>query len=367
MELPEGCVAACPGCRHRGWPEARSRRQKEAWLSGALAPWRQVLGPLETADAAGRWGYREKVTLTAGWASGGWRLGMMRYGDLVPIPHCPVHSPRVRLALACVTPVLPGPAAGFALKYYVQAGAQVVLVLKQAKLPGLDWLSPEIKAGLTAAGVEGLWLNLYPAAGRNRFSKAGWRLVWGRPRSTTRDGLFHGPGSFQQLIPELHGLALDQAEAFLAPRSRDRVADLYCGIGASLRRWVAGGTRAVGVESSGEAVECAGKNAPGAALLRGRCAQRLPQIDAFFATQAGGVPLVHVNPPRTGLEPEVTDWLAHRARPARVTYLSCSTGTLARDLARLTGAGYGVEGLRPFDFFPQTHHVETLALLRRRD
>ena len=52
-------------------------------------------------------------------------------------------------------------------------------------------------------------------------------------------------------------------------------------------------------------------------------------------------------------------------RPDRMAYLSCSAGTLRRDLDALVQTGYAVERITPYDFFPQTHHVETLALLRR--
>jgi 23S rRNA (uracil1939-C5)-methyltransferase len=75
--------------------------------------------------------------------------------------------------------------------------------------------------------------------------------------------------------------------------------------------------------------------------------------------------LLYVNPPRTGLESEVLGWAVNEFRPERLAYLSCSAGTLSRDLSGLAGAGYAVEALHPYDFFPQTHHVETLALLRR--
>jgi len=47
----------------------------------------------------------------------------------------------------------------------------------------------------------------------------------------------------------------------------------------------------------------------------------------------------------------------------RLAYLSCSAGTLARDLSVLEAAGYRVTGIEPYDFFPLTHHVETLARL----
>jgi hypothetical protein len=52
-------------------------------------------------------------------------------------------------------------------------------------------------------------------------------------------------------------------------------------------------------------------------------------------------------------------------RPQRIAYLTCSAGTLARDLCRLVDAGYAVTAIHPYDFFPLTHHVEALALLER--
>ena len=57
--------------------------------------------------------------------------------------------------------------------------------------------------------------------------------------------------------------------------------------------------------------------------------------------------------------------LHHVARPERIAYLSCSAGTLSRNLAVLTESGYGVERITPYDFFPGTRHVETLVSLRR--
>jgi 23S rRNA (uracil1939-C5)-methyltransferase len=72
--------------------------------------------------------------------------------------------------------------------------------------------------------------------------------------------------------------------------------------------------------------------------------------------------LVVTNPPRTGMDARVTAAL-ERLGPERVVYISCDPATLARDLARLTG--YRIALLRAFDLFPQTAHVETVALLER--
>ena len=171
----------------------------------------------------------------------------------------------------CVARVLP-PASLFPLAFYVQAGPQATLVVKAHEIPDPVWLAPPLPEELARTGLEGLWLNRHPAAGRRLFAKNGWRLLWGQPRSITQQGLWHGPAAFQQALPALYESALTEAEAFLAPSSRTPIVDLYCGIGASLARWTRAGAPAVGVELNGEAVECARRNAPAALVLRGKCA-----------------------------------------------------------------------------------------------
>lgn len=73
--------------------------------------------------------------------------------------------------------------------------------------------------------------------------------------------------------------------------------------------------------------------------------------------------LAYANPPRTGLEAAVREWLAAELQPEKIAYLSCSAGTLYRDLVFLTNHGFEIKRIIPYDFFPQTLHVETLALI----
>lgn len=335
------------------------------WLRRALAPWANRLQPVRTVAGEDRWGYRGKVCLSAVWnATAGWNFGLWRRDELIPIPDCPVHADLVRTLVRWLQRVLP-PGPEFPLAFYVQAGAQATLILKTHRVPDPGWLQGEGWTELAASGLEGLWLHLHPAAGRRLFARNGWTLLWGQPRSRDAFGLEYGPTAFQQLIPALYRQALDAAEDFLAPGPQDHLADLYCGIGASLARWTRRGARVIGVELGGEAVACAGLNAPVATVLRGKCADRIPQLRAW--TPATGTRLLHLNPPRTGLEPAVLAWTTDEYQPERLAYLSCSAGTLSRDLAALAAAGYTVAALIPYDFFPQTHHVETLALLRRCD
>lgn len=363
MELPIGCEPRCPGCTHRRLIPAASTAQKMAWLQRQLAPWAKHLQSLQAITGEARWGYRGKVCLSAAWSEReGWQFGLWRRDELIPIPDCPVHKPLVRTLIHSFMHVLP-PQPIFPLAFFVQSGAQATLIVKAHQVSALDWLEALQWPNLAANGLEGLWLHLHPAAGRRLFARSGWRLLWGQPRSRDMFELTYGPTAFQQLIPELYRQALDTAESFLAPVTNDSVADLYCGIGASLTRWTSRNARVIGVELGGEAVECARLNAPKAEILRGKCAQRLPQLRIW--TPQAGTRLLYVNPPRTGLEPEVLRWVTDEFRPERLAYLSCSAGTLSRDLQELTAAGYTVIGLHPYDFFPQTHHIETLALLRQ--
>jgi tRNA/tmRNA/rRNA uracil-C5-methylase (TrmA/RlmC/RlmD family) len=64
------------------------------------------------------------------------------------------------------------------------------------------------------------------------------------------------------------------------------------------------------------------------------------------------------------MEPSVTEWITHQLKPSKLAYLSCSAGTLKRDLDQFTSANYEVNSVIPFDFFPQTYHVECIVRLR---
>jgi 23S rRNA (uracil1939-C5)-methyltransferase len=74
--------------------------------------------------------------------------------------------------------------------------------------------------------------------------------------------------------------------------------------------------------------------------------------------------LVVVDPPRTGLGPEIISLLVQVAAPALV-YVSCDPATLARDLRALTSSGYEIQAITLADLFPQTFHLETVVWLRR--
>ena len=106
-------------------------------------------------------------------------------------------------------------------------------------------------------------------------------------------------------------------------------------------------------------------NAPDATVLRGTCGSAAP-ADPGLVERAGGDARRVRQSTAVGLESEVTASLAEELRPGRIAYLSCSAGSLARDLESFEAAGYSLERILPYDFFPLTHHVEALALLECR-
>jgi 23S rRNA (uracil1939-C5)-methyltransferase len=88
-------------------------------------------------------------------------------------------------------------------------------------------------------------------------------------------------------------------------------------------------------------------------------------VGAVLAERLTGCDALFVDPPRRGLEPQALEALLSHGPPL-ILYLSCDAATLARDLGLLVGeAGYRVAWLQPLDFFPNTTHIETLAVLRR--
>ena len=75
--------------------------------------------------------------------------------------------------------------------------------------------------------------------------------------------------------------------------------------------------------------------------------------------------VVIVDPPRKGCSEELLITIANDFCPERLVYVSCDPATLARDIKILSSLGYELKEYTPFDLFPRTHHVETVALLER--
>jgi 23S rRNA (uracil1939-C5)-methyltransferase len=171
------------------------------------------------------------------------------------------------------------------------------------------------------------------------------------------------PGVFFQGNAKLRGVLLDAV--LEAAGSGEHAVELCAGAGFFTLGLATRFAELLAVESSPPAVRDLRRNveASGVANIRIECAP----LEPFLASEAlrGFAPeLIVVDPPRTGLGAAVAEALAATAA-ARIVYVSCAPATLARDLAELTKHGLRLERVLGFDLFPQTPHVEALALLAR--
>lgn len=144
--------------------------------------------------------------------------------------------------------------------------------------------------------------------------------------------------------------------AWVTSPGERRVVDAYCGVGLYGRALAREGAEVVGIELDSWAASSAREAAPeGFRVLEGRVSERLDE--------ALPADLVILNPPRSGLEDEVPGILVADP-PRELIYMSCDQATLARDLKRLAPA-YALREIQAFDLFPQTAHVEVVAVLDR--
>ena len=168
--------------------------------------------------------------------------------------------------------------------------------------------------------------------------------------------------SFFQVNPDLLDALLNEA---IANEKGELALDLYCGAGLFTIPLARRFAQVTGVEVNAQATAFARRNLQAAGLanaevVTANVADWLRSHTRFSAP----VDFVLLDPPRTGAENAVIQGIID-CRPARISYVSCDPATLARDLKKLIAAGYALNSVTGFDLFPQTHHVETVALLAR--
>jgi tRNA/tmRNA/rRNA uracil-C5-methylase (TrmA/RlmC/RlmD family) len=179
-------------------------------------------------------------------------------------------------------------------------------------------------------------------------------------------------GTFWQVHPGAADVLTEAVMNALEPRPGDVALDLYCGAGlfaGALAPAVGPDGTVAGVEADAAAVRDARHNLrqwPWARVHRGDVAAIMRRGGRLGAERAALPParLMVADPPRSGLAREVIDYLsAAEHGVARFAYVSCDPATLARDIGLLVARGWKLAGLRAFDAFPMTHHVECVATL----
>jgi tRNA/tmRNA/rRNA uracil-C5-methylase (TrmA/RlmC/RlmD family) len=181
-------------------------------------------------------------------------------------------------------------------------------------------------------------------------------------RAAGREWLL-SPGVFWQVHPALPDVLASVVGEWADAPAGGSAWDLYGGVGlfaAVLAGQVGPDGEVVVVESSAQAVadgRAALADLPQVGWRTGRVERVLPGLE-------GSPDVVVADPPRRGLGRELVEALCARA-PDRVVHVACDPAALARDVALFAERGYRLDGLRAFDAFPMTHHMECVAVVTR--
>jgi 23S rRNA (uracil1939-C5)-methyltransferase len=292
------------------------------------------------------YGYRATLTLTVRWEHEAPVVGFHhgeRTDRVFALERCEVAREEIRTLWSALTPALGA----------LPRGADVRLKLRVAR---------DGTRHVVVLGGEGAWTGAPPlaAAAAGCAATVWWQPTGGVARRLAGPAADRRALAFEQVNT---GVAAGLLAAILesVPADSRRVLDLYAGTGEAGLALAGPGREVIAVEldrvAAGHAARRAREDGIRLEVLAGRVEDviaRLLPADVVIA-----------NPPRTGLAPEASAALAARP-PDRLLYVSCDPATLARDLKRL-GAEPARLRLRCYDMFPQTSHVETLAVLGRPD
>jgi 23S rRNA (uracil1939-C5)-methyltransferase len=166
--------------------------------------------------------------------------------------------------------------------------------------------------------------------------------------------------SFFQVNTQQAETLVSVVRTYLNATADNTILDAYCGVGTFALELAKTASQVVGIESGAAALADAAANAAGADNVRfvhGPVAESLNLLDLRG-------PLAVLDPPREGVGQEVVAALA-RLAVQRIVYVSCDPATLARDVKGMLAAGYTLCEVQPVDMFPQTYHIESVALLDR--
>jgi 23S rRNA (uracil1939-C5)-methyltransferase len=175
-----------------------------------------------------------------------------------------------------------------------------------------------------------------------------------------------GPRAFLQTNTAMAEVLYGTAIEYAGLGGAERVFDLFCGIGTIALCLAPHAGEVWGLESVPDAIADAEHNARrnGISNVHFLAAEARLGIRPLLE-QAGRPDVVVVDPPRAGLSRKVVRRLLE-CEARRIVYVSCNPTTLAPNAAQLVEAGYALERVRPVDMFPQTPHVECVALFERQ-
>lgn len=369
--LPDSCVhdgEPCPGAPWQGLPYERQLHHKQEQVAEAL----QRIGSLEGFEleeivpAVEQWRYRNKLEYSFGERDDEPILGFHargRWDLIVDVEDCHLASEAGNSARNAVrdwarTESVPAYDArarrGVLRNLAVREGrrtaqVQTRLVTTEAKFP-----RPPVDLHTIVEGDSGGTDGPTGVLGRERLSEelCGLRLEMSH-------GAFFQTNT--EMAERLYGIAAE----FAGLQGRERVFDLFCGIGTIGLTMARQAGEVWGLEIVPEAIEDAERNALENSIENAHFMAANARTGVRPLLEKVGKPdVVVVDPPRAGLSQKIVRRVLECA-PQRIVYVSCNPTTLAPNAAQLAEAGYRLTRVRPVDMFPQTPHIECVALFER--
>jgi len=345
----------CGGCQLQNLSYPAQLREKEHIITETLGR----LGGLHDVTvepivpSPKEFGFRNKVTLSAWFYKGKWNIGYNQKGTnrKVPIESCPISTDIVDKVIARISNVLASIGdPHFPLdKIHISSNGirpQITLVpIHSRKGDTLKTLHRHLKRHEETQNVS--------IAG---IGEIGFEFsILGNKFMTT-------PSAFTQVNSDINELMIKTVLEWAELNESTTVLDLYSGIGNFSIPMARLAKEVLGVEISKNSVKLAKHNA-GLNSVENLVFQNASSEDAvqILNDEEEKFDLVVLDPPREGAK-EILDGLV-KLTPEKIIYVSCDPATLARDLKKLSGLGYNVAKVRPFDMFPQTFHIESVTLL----
>jgi len=325
----------CGGCQLQHLAYDAQLSAKQAIVGDAL----RRIGKLDVKDpeiveALEEWRYRSKISMEAKAHVVGLHP-FDRPNFVFPLADCHITDFRLMALwreLRGKVALLPQPLTRLTLRLDREGARHVI-----AESSGEPWLNAEeLRRALGEADIV-CW----------------WQPVDGAARVVAGPATGFPATAFEQVNPSMGVITRRWAVDQLGDVRGQTVWDLYGGIGDTAALLIDAGASVVSVDADEKAVSWGRGRLPAARFIAARAEDVLASLPAPHA--------VVVNPPRAGLHWDVT--LRLTSQPvAKLVYISCDPATLARDLSRLN-VNYLLKTVRAFDLFPQTAHVETVAIL----
>jgi len=174
------------------------------------------------------------------------------------------------------------------------------------------------------------------------------------------------PSEFTQVNSALNRVMISRAMRLLNPQADERIADFFCGLGNFTLPIARSGAQVLGIEGSDALVKRAAQNAASNGLSGNTefSARNLFEMDEAGLVALGKFDKWLIDPPRDGAM-ELVKSITPEIAPELIVYVSCNPATLARDAAELVARGYTLKSAGVMNMFPQTSHVESIAVFEK--